>query len=134
MKKGEEDLTTNVTVSIIFYYTQNFDEITPDIKGHVEHLISNTNIVFMKSGIPLRLAIHCMLQSKLREAPDSGDRIREFKESQGEQNKNFKNFPSILLHDEYSNIYIMLLQAVKRNFCNQQTWQCFLQIPRPMVV
>ena len=90
LKKGEEDLTTVVTVSIIFYYTKEFEEITPDIKGHVEHLVANTNIAFLKSGIPLRLAIHCMLQTKLREAPDSGDRIREFKESQGEQNINVK--------------------------------------------
>ena len=89
LKKGEEDLTTIVTVSIIFYYTKEFEGITPDIKGHVEHLVANTNIVFLKSGIPLRLAIHCMLQTKLREAPDSADRIREFKESQGESNSRF---------------------------------------------
>ena len=76
-------MTTNVTVSIIFYYTKNFDEITPDIKGHVEHLVANTNIIFLKSRIPLRLSIHCMLRTKLREAPDSADRIRELKESWG---------------------------------------------------
>ena len=84
LKRGEEDLTTNVSVSIIFYYTQEFEAVTPDIKGHLEHLIENTNIIFLKSGIPMRLSIHCMLKTKLREAPDSADRIREFKESQGD--------------------------------------------------
>ena len=84
MKRGKEDLTTKVTVSVIFYYTEQFEATTPDIEGHLEHLISNTNIVFLKSGIALRLSIHCMLRTKLREAPDSSDRIREFKESQGE--------------------------------------------------
>ena len=83
LKRGEEDLTTIVTVSIIFYYTQEFEAITPDIKGHLEHMIENTNIIFLKSRIPMRLSIHCMLRTKLREAPDSNDRIREFKESQG---------------------------------------------------
>ena len=84
LKRGEEDLTTNVMVSVIFYYTQEFEAITPDIKGHLEHMIENTNIIFLKSRIPMRLSIHCMLNTKLREAPDSADRIREFKESQGE--------------------------------------------------
>ena len=83
LRKGEEDLTTNVTVSIIFYYTQEFEATTPDIKGHVEHLVANTNIIFLKSRIPLRLSVHCMLRTELREAPDSADRIREFKESWG---------------------------------------------------
>ena len=84
LKRGEEDLTTNVSVSVIFYYTKEFEAITPDIKGHLEHLIENTNIIFLKSGIPMRLSIHCMLRTKLREALDSADRIREFKESQGD--------------------------------------------------
>ena len=83
LKKGAEDLITNVTVSVIFYYTEEFEAITPDIKGHVEHLIANTNIIFLKSAIPLRLSIHCIIRSKLREAPDSADRIKEFKNSQG---------------------------------------------------
>ena len=83
LKKGAVDLTTNVTVSVIFYYTEEFEAITPDIKGHVEHLIANTNIIFLKSAIPLRLSIHCIIRSKLREAPDSADRIKEFKNSQG---------------------------------------------------
>ena len=84
LKRGEEDLTTAVTVSVIFYYTQEFEAITPDIKGHVQHLIANTNIIFLKSGILLKLSIHCMLRTKLEEAQVSAERIREFKESQGE--------------------------------------------------
>ena len=83
LQMGEEDLTTNVTVSVIFYYTEEFEATTPDIQGHVQHLVANTNTIFLKSGIPLRLSIHCMLRTNLREAPDSSDRIREFKESQG---------------------------------------------------
>ena len=77
-------MTTNVTVSVIFYFTEEFEATTPDIEGHIAHLIANTNIIFLKSGIPLRLSVHCMVKTKLREAPDSSDRIRKFKESQGE--------------------------------------------------
>ena len=86
LRKGEEDTTTNVTISVIFYYTKEFEAVTPDIKGHVDHLVEMTNIAFLRSGIPLRLAIHCLLQAQIGEAPESSDRIREFKQSRGEQN------------------------------------------------
>ena len=86
LRKGEEDSTTNVTVSVIFYFTKEFEAVTPDIIGYVEGLVENTNIAFLRSGIPVRLAIHCLLQAQIGEAPDSSDRIREFKQSRGEQN------------------------------------------------
>ena len=85
LKKGEEDSTTNVTVSVIFYFTKEFQAATLDVRGYVEGLIENTNIAFLRSKIPVKLAIHCLLQSQIREAPDSRDRIREFKLSQGKQ-------------------------------------------------
>ena len=52
LKRGEEDLTTNVMVSVIFYYTQEFEAITPDIKGHLEHLIENTNSILVSLLVP----------------------------------------------------------------------------------
>ena len=85
LKKGEEDSTTNVTVSVIFYFTKEFQAATLDVRGYVEGLIENTNIAFLRSKIPVKLAIHCLLQSQIREAPDSTDRIKEFKLSQGKQ-------------------------------------------------
>ena len=84
LRRGEEDTTTNVTISVIFYYTKEFEAVTPDIKGHVDHLVEMTNIAFLRSGIPVQLAIHCLLQAQIGEAPESTDRIREFKQSQGE--------------------------------------------------
>ena len=85
LKKGEEDSTTKVTVSVIFYFTQDFKAVTADVNGYVEGLMENTNIAFLRSGIPVRLATHCILQAEIGEAPDSTDRIREFKQSQGKQ-------------------------------------------------
>ena len=74
-----------MTVSVIFYFTEAFDIITPDIKGHVKNVMANANIAFLKSGIPVKLSMKCMLQTDLAEAPDSTDRIREFRDSQGEK-------------------------------------------------
>ena len=88
LKKGAEDSKTKVTVSVIFYFTSEFQAATPDIRGYVEGLVENTNIALLRSGIPVRIAIHCLLQSPVGEAPDSTDRIREFKQSQGKQHLN----------------------------------------------
>ena len=85
LQRGREDRTTTVTVSIIFYFTDAFEKVTPDMKGHVESVIANANIAFLKSGIPLKLSIKCMLNTDLTEAPDSTDRIREFRDSRGEK-------------------------------------------------
>ena len=87
LNKGAEDSTTKVTVSVIFYFTKEFQAATPDIGGYVEGLIENTNIALLRSGIPVRLAIHCLLQSQVGEAPDSTDRIKEFKQSRGKQHQ-----------------------------------------------
>ena len=84
LNKGEDDSTTIVTVSVIFYFTQEFKSATADVNGYVEGLIENTNIAFLRSRIPVRLATHCILQAEIGEAPDSTDRIREFKTSKGE--------------------------------------------------
>ena len=124
LKRGKEDLTTVVTVSVIVYYTQEFEAITPDVKGHVEHLIENINIIFLKSGILLKLSIHCILRTNLGEAPGSADRIREFKKSQG---KSFECFqpPSCNYLFQNCKVHILFLQAVRTIYCNQLIWQCF---------
>ena len=77
-----------MTVSVIFYFTAEFQAVTPDIEGHIGGLIENTNVAFLRSNIPVQLAIHCIVKSPVGEAPDSAARIREFKQSRGEQNLN----------------------------------------------
>ena len=74
-----------MTVSVIFYFTQEFKAVTADVNGYVEGLIETTNIALLRSRIPVRLAVHCIMQAEIGEAPDTTDRIREFKESQGKQ-------------------------------------------------
>ena len=73
-----------MTISVIFYYTEAFEAVTPDIKGHIQHLIDCANGTFLLSGIAVLFKIHCMLKIDMREAPNSNDRIKEFRDSQGE--------------------------------------------------
>ena len=72
------------TISIIFYYTEAFEAVTPDPGAVIQHLLDCANGALLLSTIPVFLKIHCMLRTDLREAPNSSDRIREFRESQGE--------------------------------------------------
>ena len=84
---GEDDQSTVVTVSLIVYYTAEFRRTTPDPAGHIDGFVLNTNIAFTNSKIPLRLDVHCILETDIGEAATSKGRLREFIESQGECKK-----------------------------------------------
>ena len=94
-----------MTVSVIFYFTEAFKITTPDKKGHIENVIAQANIAFLKSEIPLKLSMKCMLETNLTEAPDSTDRIREFRDSRGEMDLNslfeYRHFPGNLAMSKF---------------------------------
>ena len=100
-----------MTVSVIFYFTTEFQAVTPDIEGHIGGLIENTNVAFLRSKIPVQLAIHCIVKSRVGEAPESEDRIREFKQSRGEQNLNSISMYYVLFMACICvlNVFLMLL-------------------------
>ena len=82
--KGKVDDTTHVNISIIFYYTDLFERETPDIKGHIDHIVENANLAYMNSKIPLELKCHCMVKMPYEEVPqqESKERLRQFKAAQ----------------------------------------------------
>ena len=88
------------TISIIFYYTEAFEAVTPDPEAVIQHLLDCTNGALLLSRIPVFLKLHCILRTDLREAPNSNDRLREFRESQGAteryQSKEH-NIPNIII-------------------------------------
>ena len=86
IEKGREDESTNTTISVIFYYTDLFEEETPDIKGHIDNIIETTNFAYMNSKMPLQLEFFCMLKVPFAEIPDqpSKERLAQFKEIQSE--------------------------------------------------
>ena len=86
-----DDNNTTATVSLIVYYTEEFRRATPDPQGHIDGLIVTANLGFVNSDIPLRLAVHCTLETDIGEAPTSKGRLRQFFESQGERKKWISN-------------------------------------------
>jgi len=89
IEKGREDETTNVTISVIFYYTDLFEEETPDIKGHIDNIIETTNFAYMNSKMPMQLEFFCMLKVPYAEIPEqpSKERLAQFKEIQRNDEK-----------------------------------------------
>ena len=107
-----------MTVSVIFYFTAEFQAVTPDIEGHIGGLIENTNVAFLRSNIPVQLAIHCIVKSPVGEAPDSAARIREFKQSRGEQNLNSISIVDVLgAHLWLVRGFVKFVFAVAYHFC-----------------
>ena len=86
IEKGREDETTNATISVIFYYTDLFEEETPDIKGHIDAIIENANFAYMNSKMPVQLEFFCMLKVPFAENREqtSKERLAQFKEIQSE--------------------------------------------------
>ena len=60
LAKGEADSTTMATYSIMVYYTVEFEEITADVRGRIEHTIAVLNEGYANSNIPLTATIHCI--------------------------------------------------------------------------
>ena len=83
---------------MIFYYTKAFRRTTPDIRGHVDGLILNANLAFKNSEIPLEIQLHCIVQAKIGEKPDSAERMREFKESKGKDSHSRQKFEFCVGH------------------------------------
>merc|ERR1712048_1107169 len=54
MEDRTDDTTTIVTYSVMFYYTQAFEDKTADIEGFLDQVISITNTGYINSQIPLR--------------------------------------------------------------------------------
>lgn len=84
LQRGEADTTTMATISLVVYYTFEFRDTTPDVQGHIDGLILNTNIAFENSKIPLRFTLHCFLEIDIDvEGATTKERLRQFKERQG---------------------------------------------------
>ena len=56
------DNTTIVTYTVMFYYTAELAEDTPDLEGFFDQLIADTNAGYENSEIPLRIKKHCSEQ------------------------------------------------------------------------
>ena len=53
MYQRTTDTTTKVTISIMFYYTDAFANITSDIVTYIDHVLDIANQGYINSGLPI---------------------------------------------------------------------------------
>ena len=63
-----EDTTTIVTYSVMFYYTQAFEDATADIEGFLDQVVTITNTGYINSLIPVRVQKFCSEKATIDES------------------------------------------------------------------
>ena len=53
MYQRTTDTTTKVTISIMFYYTDAFANLTSDIVTYIDHVLDIANQGYINSGLPI---------------------------------------------------------------------------------
>merc|ERR1712180_54042 len=67
---GRQDTTTVVTYSVMFWYTKEFADVTPDIPLFISQVIAETNQGYINSKVPVRVKAHCTKQVDFAEVFD----------------------------------------------------------------
>jgi len=75
---GIEDTTTPATYSVMFYYTADFEAITPDIPGFIDQVLAETNQGYINSQIPLTVTKFCIEAATINDMEQSSDLLRAF--------------------------------------------------------
>ena len=77
-KAGTKDTTTPATYSVMFYYTADFEAITPDIHGYIDQVLAETNQGYVNSQIPLTATKFCVEPASINDIQDSSDLLHAF--------------------------------------------------------
>merc|ERR1719219_2505156 len=73
-----EDTTTIVTYSVMFYYTQAFEDATADIEGFLDQVVTITNTGYINSQIPIRVQKFCSEKATIDEVNGNGPMLDAF--------------------------------------------------------
>ena len=78
LAKGRVDITTMVEYTVSVYYTAGFRKTTADPDTFINQMISLTNEGYANSGVPIRVKLHCVLQSDIPDGLSSSITLRLF--------------------------------------------------------
>ena len=76
------DTSTQVSFSVMFYYTEEFEAITADIEGFINQIMDLTNEGFRKSNIPIQVELFCIEKATLTDAEADYD-LEAFRNMKG---------------------------------------------------
>ena len=75
----EIDYETMVQYSIKFYYTPEFAAVTPDVEGFVSQVVTEINMGYINSEVPLEAYVLCTEEAEeLTEEPDARAQLFNF--------------------------------------------------------
>jgi len=78
MRQGTDN-TTVVTYSVKFYYTPEFQAVTPDIDGFVDSVVAETNIGYINSQVPIRVSKLCTELATINDEASASTVLKNFK-------------------------------------------------------
>merc|ERR550539_707094 len=99
LEDREDDTTTVVTYSIMFYYTKEFEATTADIDGFIEQVLAETNQGYINSQIPLRASKLCAEKANIEEGDNILDRFRAMKQGSSSKLRNSADAAALLVQN-----------------------------------
>jgi len=80
---GEADRAREAVYSVTIYYTAEFKRSTKNVKAFANQVIAETNAGYINSKVPIRIKLHCLIQSDIPDGLDSSKALTRFGTSQG---------------------------------------------------
>jgi hypothetical protein len=81
--QGEADRARQAVFSVTVYYTTEFKRSTKNVKNFVNQAIAETNAGYMNSKVPIRIKLHCLIESNIPDGMDSAKALAKFGTSEG---------------------------------------------------
>merc|ERR1719187_963854 len=86
LAQGQADRVTQTEFSITVYYNAGFKASTADVETYVDQLIAETNAGYINSKVPIRIKLHCLLESSIPDGLDAELTLDKFSVSEGSKN------------------------------------------------
>ena len=102
--RGRSDSTTTVTLTVSFYYTDDFAAVTSDPEAEINQYVANANAGYANSELPIRLKAFCITELPFEERSDVVGMVKEFAVSMGsyEATRNSADTAFLVLSKSYS--------------------------------
>ena len=82
LMRGAEDKTSVAEYTITVHYTREFKEVTADPLTFIDQVIAETNQGYVNSGVPIRVKLHCAVESDIADGEPAEVTLQKFKQSQ----------------------------------------------------
>jgi hypothetical protein len=97
IEQGQADRARTTVYSVTVYYTKAFKRSTRNVAAFVDQVIAETNAGYINSKIPIRIKLHCLLESSIPDNMDPEETLNRFADSMGSSNNLRKSADTVVL-------------------------------------